>query len=355
MADDSFEEKTEEPTARKLEKSRSEGQVAKSTEIASVSVLLIAIAFLYYFGSFFYDASIEVMRHFLTFNNIPDFTPAYCFDLFYRVMKHFSLFFLSFSGALLLTALVTNIYQVGFTISYKAIEPKLSKISVISGLKRLFSLRTLIELIKSLTKLLITGLVVYIALKNEMNNIIHLYDQDISNILIYLLSISFRIFMWVTLIMILVAILDLVYQKWQFNKDMKMTKQEIKEEFKQSEGDPLVKSRIRSIQLQAARRRMMQSVPEADVVVTNPVHLAIAIKYNPFAMEAPKILAKGAGLIAERIKQIATENNVPIVENKELAQNLYKLVEIGDEIPSNLYLAVAEILAYVYKLKGKTL
>jgi flagellar biosynthetic protein FlhB len=155
--------------------------------------------------------------------------------------------------------------------------------------------------------------------------------------------------------MIVVAIMDYSYQKWQFEKDLRMTKQEVKEEYKEAEGDPLVKSRIRSIQVQAARKRMMQQVPTADVVVTNPTHLAVAIKYDPLSMAAPQVIAKGAGLIAERIKALASEHHIPVVENKELARNLYKHLEVGEQIPSEFFRAVAELLAYVYRLKGKTI
>ena len=154
--------------------------------------------------------------------------------------------------------------------------------------------------------------------------------------------------------MIFLAALDFAFQKWQFEEQLKMTKQEVKEEFKRSEGDPLIKSRIRRVQQEVARRRMMQEVPKADVVVTNPVHLALAVRYDSAAMNAPHVVAKGAEAIAERIKALAREHNIPIVENKELAQNLYKIVEIGDEIPSDFYQTVAEVLAYVYRIKGKS-
>jgi len=156
------------------------------------------------------------------------------------------------------------------------------------------------------------------------------------------------------MVMLLLAIADYAFQRWQFEKQLKMTKQEVKDEMKQTEGDPLVKSRIKSIQIQTARRRMMQEVPEADVVVTNPTHLAMAIRYDSGSMGAPRVVAKGAGHVAERIKQLASDHHIPVIENKKLAQNLYKLVKLGEEVPIQLYQAVAELLAYVYKLKGKT-
>ncbi len=172
-------------------------------------------------------------------------------------------------------------------------------------------------------------------------------------ILAYMMKVTYKIFIWVIIPMTVVALLDYMYQKWQFEEKLKMTKQEVKEEHKQAEGNPQVKQRIRALQFEAARKRMMAEVPKADVIVTNPTHLAVAIVYNPMAMRAPKVVAKGAGLIAAKIRELATEAQVPIIENKELARNLYKTVDIGKEIPGDLYRAVAEILAYVYRMKGK--
>jgi len=181
-----------------------------------------------------------------------------------------------------------------------------------------------------------------------------MYHWEVGAILIYMLKVIFKIFIWVSMVMLLLAIADYAFQRWQFEKQLKMTKQEVKDEMKQTEGDPLVKSRIKSIQIQTARRRMMQEVPEADVVVTNPTHLAMAIRYDSGSMGAPRVVAKGAGHVAERIKQLASDHHIPVIENKKLAQNLYKLVKLGEEVPIQLYQAVAELLAYVYKLKGKT-
>ncbi|MBW2153626.1 MAG: EscU/YscU/HrcU family type III secretion system export apparatus switch protein, partial [Deltaproteobacteria bacterium] len=210
-------------------------------------------------------------------------------------------------------------------------------------------------LIKAVLKLLIIGSVAFVVIREESERFPLLYRLDIPLILIFILKAAFKIFIVVLLIMLVIAALDFAFQKWQFEKQLKMTKQEVKEEQKQTEGDPQVRSRIRSIQYQVARRRMMQQVPQADVVVTNPTHLALAIRYDPGVMAAPEVVAKGAGLVAERIKEVASINGIPVVENKKLAQNLYRLVKIGEPIPVQLYQAVAEVLAYVYKLKGKTI
>lgn len=198
-------------------------------------------------------------------------------------------------------------------------------------------------------------MVAYNSIRAELVPITFLYDNSVGYILLYMLKVSFWIFVKVCLIMLVVAMLDYAYQKWKFLDDQKMTKKEVKDETKQTEGDPLVKSRIRQLQHQAARKRMMADVPRADVVVTNPTRLAVALKYDGKTMDAPKVLAKGAGPVAENIRRIARENEVPLVEDKQLARNLYSSVDIGGEVPTELYQAVAELLAYVYKLKGKKL
>jgi flagellar biosynthetic protein FlhB len=208
------------------------------------------------------------------------------------------------------------------------------------------------ELFKSLLKLGIVGGIAFLSIKGEMNNLPFLGEMEVPSIVAYILQAIFKIFIRCAMAMILLVALDYAFQKWEFEKKIKMSKKEIKDEFKTTEGDPLVKSRIRSIQMQMARKRMMQAVPEADVVITNPTSVATALKYDSALMEAPKLLAKGAGKIAERIKELAVQHDIPVVENKELARSLYSLVEIGEQIPPALYQAVAEVLAYVYRLKG---
>lgn len=354
MAEESGQEKTEKATSRKRSKAREEGQVAKSQEIASVLVLLVGMSVLYVFGYLFYPQALKVLEQHLGFEPISNFDKDVCLALLKQNTVSFFLLLLPVMGAVFVTAFAANLFQVGFQISTKGITPKLSKVDIIKGFGRIFSLKSLMELLKSIVKLTIIGTVAYFAIKGEMGALIKLHNATVAYIFLYILQGIFKIFIWVLLIMMIVAILDYSYQKWQFEKDLRMTKQEVKEEHKETEGDPQVKSRIRSIQLQAARKRMMQQVPKADVVVTNPTHLAVAIKYDPLAMAAPTVIAKGAGLIAERIKSIASEHKIPVMENKELARNLYKLLDVGDQIPSEFFRAVAELLAYVYKLKGKT-
>lgn len=355
MAGESFQEKTEKATPKKREQAREEGQVARSLEVPSVLVLLAGITVLYISGVFFYKNFLGILRHSFTFDSIPNFNQSYCIMLAYQYILRLILILLPVMGAVFLTAICTNFFQVGFYVSLKAIEPKLDKLDIIKGFGRLFSLKSLVELIKSIVKLSVIAVVAYWAVKGETNQLFKVHDNNTAFILLFILKGIFKIFVWVILVMVIVAVLDYAFQKWQFEKQMMMSKQEIKDEAKQTEGDPQIKSRIRSLQYQAAKKRMMQEVPKADVIVTNPTHLSVAICYEPGSMNAPKIIAKGAGLIAEKIKEIAHQHNIPVIENKELARNLYKLVKIGEDIPIQLYRAVAELLAYVYKIKGRSL
>ena len=355
MAEDSFQEKTEKATPRKRQKAREKGQAAKSVEITSVIVLLTGSVAMYIFGHYFYSNLLGIMRSSFTFNTVLDFDLSYCISFIGKVTIKFVFIILPLLGALFLAALAANFMQVGFLFSLGPIEPKLSKLSFIKGLKKLFSLRSFVELIKSILKLIIIGLVAYFVIAGQINHALTLQSADVAHIFVFILKVFFKIFIWVLLIMGALAALDYAFQKWLSEKDLKMTKQEVKEEAKQTEGDPQLKSKIRNIQYQTAKKRMMKEIPKADVVITNPTHLALALKYDPISMRAPKVVAKGAGSIAERIKKMAAMHNIPVVENRKLAQNLYKVVDVGEEIPSDMYKAVAELLAYIFKLKGKSI
>jgi len=352
MAEKSFEDKTEKATPKKREEARKKGEVAKSRELPSVAVLLAGLITITIFGSYMYTHIQIIMRGsfslpILNDLNIPDFMVF--------AQKMITLFILTISpllAAIFITAILSNIMQVGFMLSGELIKPKLSKLDPIKGLGRLFSKQSFMELFKSLLKLAIVGGVAYLTVRAEMKNVHLLGDMEFNAIIAYILFTIFKIFIRCTLAMILLVAIDYTFQKWEFEKKLKMSKKEVKDEFKRTEGDPLIKSRIRSIQMQMARKRMMQEVPKADVVITNPTNLAVALKYDSSVMGAPKLLAKGAGKIAKRIRELAEEHDIPVVENKELARSLYSLVEIGQEIPPTLYEAVAEILAYIYRLKG---
>jgi flagellar biosynthetic protein FlhB len=355
MPEDSFGEKTEEATPRKLQKAREEGQVGKSIEVPSVLVVLSGVLIIYVFAAFMYGHIEAIMRDMFLFKKIPAMNVSYCMNLMYHLEKEILIILAPVFVTLILAGLASNFMQVGFEISWQAIEPKLSRIDPIKGFANKFSSRALVELIKSIFKIVVIALVAYYTIKNRLDDVLRLYDHSIGYILIFILKLSFVIFMRVLLILALMAFFDLAFQKWKFAQDQMMSRQEIKDENKQAEGDPAVKARIRQIQMEAARKRMMADVPKADVIVTNPTHLALAIRYDSKTMNAPRVTAKGAGLVAERIREIAKQNRVPIVENKELARNLFRAVDVGENVPSDLYKAVAELLAYVYRLKGKNL
>ncbi|MDY7034716.1 MAG: flagellar biosynthesis protein FlhB [Thermodesulfobacteriota bacterium] len=352
MAEKSFEDKTEQPTPKKRLDARKKGEVAKSKELPSVAVLLSALLSLSLFGSFIYSHIQTIMREALSLPTLNDLNMP---DFMAFAQNIITLFILAMSplfAGIVIMAVLSNIMQVGFMLSGESIKPKFSKLNPIKGFGRLFSKQSFMELVKSLLKLAIVGCVAYITLKGEMKNLSHIGELQFNSMIHYILITIFKIFIRCTLAMIFLVVIDYAFQKWDFEKKLKMSKKEVKDEFKRTEGDPLIKSRIRNIQMQMARKRMMQSVPEADVVITNPTHLAVALKYDGSSMSAPKLLAKGAGEIAGRIRDLAQKNDIPIVENRELAQNLYAMVEIGHEIPHVLFQAVAEVLAYIYKLKG---
>ncbi len=353
MAEESFQEKTEQPTPKKIADARKKGTVAKSREIPSAIIMLTSLGIFFFSGSWMFSSLSEFMAS--IFKNIGSFrvhdiTTASTLSI--TILKNVLSIILPFMLAIVAAGIVANIMQIGFLFSPEAFSPKLSKFNPIKGIKKLFSLRSFIELVKSLIKITFVGGIAYLTIKAELKTIPTLMQMDVKDIISFIGITSFKIYLYVSMAMIILAVLDYVYQKYEHIKNLKMTKQEVKDENKQTEGDPQVKARIRSIQIEMSRRRMMESVPEADVVITNPTHLAIALKFDSEKMIAPKIVAKGAGKIAERIREIADENYVPIVENKLLAQTLFKITEIGDYIPAELYQAVAEVLAYVYRLKG---
>jgi len=351
MAEENFGEKTEKPTPKKRRELREKGEVAKSRELPSVTVLLSALVALSFFGSYMYSHIQLIMKGAFSLPMMNDLNISEFMKFSQNIIGHFILALLPLFAAIFVTAILSNIMQVGFVVSGEPIIPKLSKIDPIKGFGRLFSKQAFMELCKSMLKLTIVGGVAFLTVRGELKNFVLLGDMELSSIFVYILNIFIKIFVRCSLAMIVLVIFDYAFQRWEFENRIKMTKQEVKDEFKKSEGDPLIKSRIKSIQMDMARKRMMQAVPDADVVITNPTHLAVALKYDSSTMGAPKLLAKGSGKIAERIRHLASEHNIPVLENKELARNLYSLVEIGQEIPPDLYQTVAEVLAYVYRLK----
>ncbi len=352
MPEQGFQEKTERATPKRREESRKKGQVGKSRELSSIAVLSGGAIYLYFRGEHHVLELGRVLKR--TFLDIPAIASGEQ-DLFKYLMgraEDILWMVLPVMIVLCVVAILANTLQTGLLLSVEALTPSASKLNPVSGFKKIFSKRSLVELAKSVAKLVIVGGVAFYTLKNVLTILIPITYHEPSSILSLLGTQSMSILIKCCCIIFILALLDYYYQRWQHEESIKMTKQEVKDEHKQTEGDPLVKGRIRSLQREMARKRMMEEVPKADVVITNPVRLAIALRYDPAKNRAPVVTAKGAHRIAARIREIALENNVPIVENRPLAQNLYNL-EIGDEIQPETYQAVAEILAYVYGLKKK--
>lgn len=327
-----------------------------SQMLTSSLTLLVGIVSLYVFGSFMMDglqqSSVKIFSTMGTFK----LTEA---NLYVLMLKLFGTIVLLLTP-LIVTIVVTSMFssmlqdngQLEFRMSRLTVD--FNKISPMSGFKRLFNKDALVEMIKSLLKLLVVAWIAYRVISDEMQNITFLAEADIQAIFNFVGHIAFKIVTHTCGILIVLGILDMMYVKWRYIENLKMTKQEVKDERKESEGNPEIKGKIKSMQYQMARRRMVKIVPLADVVITNPTHYAVALKYDRQKMIAPLVLVKGVDIMAEAIKKIAREHHVTLVENRFLARELYEQVKENEPIPESLYAAVAEVLAYVYKLKGKT-
>jgi len=350
MADEKNQERTERATPKRRRETRKKGQVALSKEVSSAFVLLSSLSIFYFAGPWMFSKIIFLMQE--TYQNINtlDLNSSSFHFFIIDVMRQFILIISPLLGAIMVTGIISNVVQTGILFSTEAISFKLSKINPINGFKRLYSLRSLVELVKSLTKITLVGGIAFFLIKSRYDNLLGLIQLDVLNIFTFIGSEASIIGFYTFGFLLVLAIFDYLFQRWHYEKDLKMTKQEVKEEMKHTEGDPKIKARIRSIQQEMSRNRMMAMVPDATVVITNPTHLAVALKYDTNNMLAPKVIAKGAGIIAKKIKDIAIENNIPVVEEKNIARVLYKTVEINSYIPIELYHAVAEVIAYVYKL-----
>lgn len=348
-------EKTEKATPKKRREAREEGQVFQSKEISSVFILLISFLAFNILGKFILKNLIELMKYlFSSFQNLDDiFTQDNIRIKFLSIIA----VFLKVSSPILITtyfaSLIINYLQVGFLFTTKPLEPKFSRINPIEGFKRIFSKKAFVELGKSIIKILLIGYVAYSFIKKRIGILVNLPSMDPIQILKNFSNLSFQFGIRILGVLLVVSALDYFYQWWDYEKNLMMSKEELKEEFKQTEGDPLLKSKIREKQRKMAFNRMMQEVPKADVIVTNPTHIAVALKYDQELNFAPIVVAKGADIIAENIKKTGKENSIPIVENKPLARAIYETVDVGDIIPEELYETVAEVLAYVYSLKDK--
>lgn len=356
FAESSGAEKTEDATSKRLSDARKEGQVAKSIElttgVALVTIFLCLKIFIGYIGDGFINS------FYLYYGNISKFTKepvlvSRAQSLINDVIVAIILLVLPLMLISMVVAFITTLVQVKWQISTKPLEPKFNKFNPITGFKRMFGKDKIFELIKSIVKIVVIFLIVYQELKDSIGFLSQLYSLTLMQAIALVGDMVINLGLKISYIYFGIGFVDYIYQKRKFKKDMRMSKQEVKDEFKQTEGDPQIKGRIRQKMREVSTQRMMKQLPEADVVITNPTHLAVAIKYDRSAEGAPIVIAKGADHLAARIREVAKENQIEIVENKPLARMLYFNVEIGQEIPSELYQMVAEVLAYVYKLKNQ--
>ena len=352
-------EKTEEPTAKKLEDARKEGQVAKSREVTNALSLIALFLILKVFIGFIGEEFLETFHG--IYGKIPEITKLWNGEIptgdFSVLLKNCMLSILimlaPFFVVGFIVAFVGDYVQVKWKITTKPLQPKFSKMNPISGFKKIISVNSLVELLKSILKIGLIAYVVYSTLKEQYNVIYLLFNMQLTQGVLLAGNMAINLGLKCAIVYILIAAIDFAYQKRKFHKDMMMTKQEIKEEYKQAEGDPQIKSKIRQKMRETSQRRMMQDIPKADVVITNPTHFAVAIQYDKDVAAAPIVLAKGQDYLAQKIKETAKEHKIEIVENKPLARMLYHNVDIGQQIPPELYQAVAEVLAMVYHAQGK--
>ncbi len=355
MAEESFQEKTEPASPRRREDARKKGQVARSMELNSFAILFFGLLFLLFSGPVMFRQVAGLMQEMLSgLSAAPGDVESYS-RLLLNVTLRTLLILAPLFVTLMIVGIFINVAQVGFGASAEVLEPKLDKLNLVRGLQRLISRRSAVELVRDLLKLTIIGVVAWYALKAELDRLMGLSDADTMEILSVTAWSMFRVSIKVVLALLIIALFDYAFQRWDFERSIRMTKQEVREEYKLYEGSPLMRSRIRQVQREMARMRMTKEIPHADVVVTNPTALAVALKYDSETMSAPTVVAKGARLLAERIRDIARSAGVPIVENKPLARALYASVEVGSTVPAELYKAAAEVLAYVYRLRGKTI
>jgi flagellar biosynthetic protein FlhB len=346
-------EKTEEASGHKLSQARQKGQVPKSQEVSAAVTLLAGGFFLLLMAPAGWDRVVGVYRHVYTLASASG-QELDALALSRLVSKEALALILPLALCVLAASVAINLYQLGgFIVSGAAIVPKLDKLNMIAGLGRMFKLRTLVDCVKSVFKLFVIFLVCYLVLRDRLEDFVLMVDMAPAAIARLALSVAAELFFKTVLLLLVLAILDYGYQRWQFMQDMKMTKQEVKDEYKQIEGDPIVKNRIRQAQREASKRRQLNQVPEADVVVSNPTHFAVALLYDQSQAPAPVVVAKGQDYMALRIKDIAKEAKVPIVENRPLAQALYRSAEVGQAIPAEFYKAVADVLSYIYRVKGR--
>ncbi|MGM0844613.1 MAG: flagellar biosynthesis protein FlhB [Bacillota bacterium] len=346
-------EKTEKATPKKRQDSREKGQTAKSQDVNTAVILLAVFLFLTFSASYTANIIYDLFRKSFQDYMIMDLTQGSFSLIFIEVMQQVAILLGPIMLVALLAGIFSNYIQVGVLFTSKPLEPKLEKIDPIKGAKRIFSIRAIVELLKSILKIGFVGAITFVILWLNIEEVLSLPFKSIYDSMATMGSLTVQMGIAASLALLFLSVFDYLYQKYDFEKNIRMSKQDIKDEYKKSEGDPLIKSKIKQRQREMAMRRMMQEVPQADVVITNPTHFAIALKYDESKSDAPYVIAKGVDYMAQKIKFIANENEVIMVENRPLARSLYDSAEIGQAIPEEFFKAVAEILAYVYRMKNQ--
>lgn len=351
MAEDSDLEKTEPASGRKVEQAREQGNVPHSRELGTFAILMGSAVTIMLMGDYFYQGLRNMLLSVFTFDREAVTDPGFMAHTLFEATRDTLITFAPLALVLIILAVAANLLISGWNFTTQALEPKFDRLDPIQGIGRMFSVQSLIELVKAVLKSAVIGGVAGWMLWHQRDDLVNLAAEP--------LNAGIGHFGWITLMTFLaaagafalIAIIDVPFQLWHYYYKLRMTKQEVIEENKQTQGDPQIRGRIRRLQREMARRRMMAAVPKAEVVVTNPLHFAVALKYDEKRMSAPQVVAKGSQLVAARIKEIAREHGVPIVEAPPLARALHRHVEIGDTIPGTLFTAVAQVLAYVYQLK----
>lgn len=349
-----LEDRTEAATARRREEVREEGRVAKSGDATTAVQLLICLLVARSLGPSLLEGMKDMLRYSLTHIDVNVLTMERLPSLASGYLTRIAAMCLPFAAVAASVGMAANVLQVGLKVTPKTLHPNFGRLDPIKGTMNLLSGRAMVELAKSIAKVVVVGLCIYTFLRDEMPGLLRLSGMQPSEMVQFMADLCWRLLIRGCLAFVLIGAVDYIYQRFSFEKSIRMTKQEVKEEFKRTEGDPQIKGRIKQRQREMSRRRMMQDVSKADVVITNPTHFAVAIRYDTATMSAPTVVAKGQRMMAAKIRAIAEANNVPIVQNPPVARLLYKTVEVGRQIPEELYQAVAEILAFIYEMNGKT-
>ena len=350
MAEDSDQERSEQATGKRRDDFRKRGQVAQSKEVVTAALMTMSLLLWVFYAQSFWRSLEQLFANSLRHLHQPQLSVLRTLVLTNQTIAELGRLLWPVFLLTLVVGFFASFLQVGPLFTTKPFMPDLSKFNPIKGMGRFFSKRSALEVVKSLAKVSLVGAVAGLTLANEFGTALQLLSVDLSQTIIFLGDVAYLILAKACAIFIVLGLIDFLFTRWEMEQKMKMTKQEVKEEYKETEGDPQLKARVRSVQQQMARKRMMAEVPKADVIITNPTHLSIAISYQRDSMDAPQIIAKGADHLAMRIRDIAKEYEIPLVENVSVARALYKM-DVGSAIPEEMFKAVAEILAYVYSLK----